>query len=282
MTPQALGALARAALEAEVALTPKPGLVDQRNSGAHQDMDFPLFLRSAAALAPWFCRFAQMGREGASLPPAALFALLRQPGRQAEQAMLAATGGINTHKGAIFSLGLLCAAGGQLAGGGHGLTSSALCSRVAEMTAGLCSREISEQTGAIARRYGASGARGEAESGFASVRDIALPLLTRYLRGGLSLEESCLRILMHLMAWVDDTNLLARGGREQAQWVRSEAQRLAGCFSVEGLTAFDDQLILRHLSPGGCADLLAVTLFLWAVDAGVSPQRLVGNIPIIR
>lgn len=275
MTPQALGALARAVLEAEVALTPKPGLVDRRNSGAHDDMNFPLFLRSAKALEPWFCRFAEIGGQTPSLSPAELFSLLRQPGLQAEEAMYAATGGVNTHKGAIFSLGLLCAAAGRLSESRQAFNSDRLCRLVAEMTAGLCSRELPF-------RARASGARGEAESGFASVRNIALPRLREFLRTGFSLEESCLRVLLYLMAEVGDTNLLSRGGPHQARWVRSQAQCLLNDFSLQGLLCFDNQLIRRHLSPGGCADLIAVTLFLWAADTATAPQDLANSIPMIR
>ena len=102
-----LAQLARQALEDEVCLTPKPGLVDRRNTGAHDDMDLPLFRRSAAALEPYFCRFVSLGMAGAS--PAELQAL----GRQAEHAMLTATGGVNTHKGALYSFALLLSALGR-------------------------------------------------------------------------------------------------------------------------------------------------------------------------
>ena len=96
-----LSALARQALEDEVDLTPKPGLVDRRNTGAHDDMDRPLFHRSAQVLEPYFCRFVSLGMAAAS--PEKLQAL----GRQAEHAMLDATGGVNTHKGALYSLSLI-------------------------------------------------------------------------------------------------------------------------------------------------------------------------------
>ena len=278
MTPQMLGKLARAVLEAEVSLTPKPGLVDRRNNGAHDDMDFPLFLCSAKALEPWFCYFAELGRKNASLLPSDLFALLREPGRQAEQCMFAATKGVNTHKGAIFSLGLLCAAGGRHMGNGQALSGDSLCQLAAHMTVGLCGRELSDQ----AFRYGATGARGEAESGFASVRNLALPRLKGYLRRNFPLEECCLRTLLHLMAEVLDTNVLSRGGPGQASWVREQAYWLLCRFSIEGLIEFDNQLILRNISPGGCADLIAVTLFLWALDTQITPQMLKDNIPIIR
>ena len=108
-----LSALARQALEDEVDLTPKPGLVDRRNTGAHDDMDRPLFHRSAQVLEPYFCRFVSLGMAGAS--PRELQSL----GRQAEEAMLGATGGVNTHKGALYSFALLLSALGRcLAEGG--------------------------------------------------------------------------------------------------------------------------------------------------------------------
>jgi hypothetical protein len=124
VTPETCARLARAALEAEVSATPKPGLVDRANTGAHRDMDYDLFLRSAAALEPFFADFYRLGAE---TPCDRLLPALRARGLTAEEAMFRATGGVNTHKGALFSLGLLCAACGALERRGEPLTPDGVC-----------------------------------------------------------------------------------------------------------------------------------------------------------
>ena len=112
--PADVPALAEAALWQELELTPKPGLVDKYNNGAHRDMDHALFVRSIAAITPWFSRFTELGEKHAHLPASEQLRMIRPMGIACEQAMYAATGGVNTHKGGIFSLGLLCAAAGRL------------------------------------------------------------------------------------------------------------------------------------------------------------------------
>ena len=96
-------------------MTPKPGLIDLLNSGSHRDMDMYSFLASAASLYPYFAECVKIGRETADRPAPETFAALRCPGKLAEAGMLRATGGVNTHKGAIFTLGVICGALGRLA-----------------------------------------------------------------------------------------------------------------------------------------------------------------------
>ena len=123
-------------------------------------------------------------------------------------------------------------------------------------------------------RYGLPGARGEAESGFLTVRTQALPVFTRMMEETGDSNLALLQTLLHLMAWNDDTNLVSRGGLAGLNFVQQEAQRLlwqGGVLADGGLEAlrqFDDELIARHLSPGGSADLLAVTWFLSTFPAG--------------
>ncbi len=265
-----IGALARRALEDEVRVTPKPGLVDAVSAGAHTDMDIGTFLASAQALEKHFVHFAAMGMNSDDLAPRTLFDGLRRPGMDAERDMLAATGGVNTHKGAIFSLGILCAAAGRQLSLGGALTADALCALSADMTRGLCARELPRETsthgGQVFQRYGARGVRGEAESGFAAVREVGLPALRQYRQSGCDENESRLRALLRLMSCVEDTNLLARRGPEQAAWVRKQAQALANRFSLDSVRRLDAEMTRRGLSPGGCADLLAVTIFLDALE----------------
>ena len=270
-----IGGYAYQALLKEVMLTPKPGLVDQRNSGAHQDMNLQMFLDSAGALSAWFPRFVEIGamrpRSGSA---GELLACVRSVGLQCEAAMFEVTGGVNTHKGAIFSLGLLCSAAGLVIAMGGYPSRSAICAEVAVMCTGLVERELvrggrSRTAGErIFGQHGLTGARGEAESGYATVRATALPAFDALRRDGISEERALLQTLLELLATNSDTNLVSRGGLRGLQYVRRCAADLlaaGGALTSDGLTrlaAFDDDLIARNLSPSGSADLLAVNWFL--------------------
>ena len=267
MTPSDIGALARRALEVEVRLTPKPGLVDSENNGAHRDMDLSTFLRSAEALEPWFTRLAQAGYDLAGLPPAQTLPPLRKLGKQAEGEMYAATGGVNTHKGALFSLGLLCAGAGRCVRLGETLSADRLCALSAEIVRGITARELTpgaDSHGLAAyARYGAQGVRGEAEGGFPAVRELALPhLLSREGSG----EERALKALLALISRLWDTNVLHRAGEEGLCWLQGQARAVLDDFSLPALRALDRECIRRNISPGGSADLLAIALFLRDIE----------------
>ena len=242
-----LSELAVSALKEEVDVTPKPGLVDQRNNGAHRDMDRPLFYRSADALSSYFEKAVTLGLTSDSCMPA-----LQQAGLQAEQDMFAATGGVNTHKGAIYAFGLVLASlGGVLARGGS------LFDRAAALAAAGIPPDASTHGGKTKARYGASGARGEALAGFPAGKR-AWALLRQY-------PGTPLPALLALLSETEDTNLLYRGGPEGLAFVQQEA---AAIFAgppeeyISRLETLDDQCIARNLSPGGCADLLALGLLL--------------------
>ena len=261
MTVAAIAKAAREALVQEVLLTPKPGLVDAANCGAHDDMDKDTFLRSAAALEPWFQVMAERGAAMPTEDPQVLLAALRPIGLQAEKDMYTATQGVNTHKGALFSLGILCAAVGRLEAQNRPLTVDALCGMAAEMTAGITGREMhtADTHGLLVHAaYGAKGVRGEAESGFESVRALALPQLKR--------ENGPYLALLHLIAYVRDTNVLHRAGEEGLAWLQCRAQELLKDFSIAGMEQLDRECIEKNISPGGCADLLAISFFLQAIN----------------
>lgn len=264
MTPEHCARLAREALLAEVSATPKPGLVDRNNSGAHRDMNYQTFLDSAAALEPFFYDFFVLGAE---TPENRLLPALRARGLIAEQAMFHATGGVNTHKGALFSLGLLCAACGALDARGTFLTPEELCGFVSRLTRGITAELHSADTngGRAFHCTGAAGVRGEAERGFPAVRELALPLYRERLTAGMTPNDAAVRTLICLISRVEDTNLLTRGGEEGARWAREQASALEGSFSIGRAEALDNAFIARNLSPGGCADLLALALFLHSV-----------------
>lgn len=262
---------AEAALLDEVAATPKPGLVDRRSSGAHRDMDYALFLRSAQALVPWFREFAHIGWRTAAQDEDAVFMLLRAAGQKAESAMFHATGGVNTHKGLIFSAAVLCAAMARLQAqrcesvGSREL--SAQCARLAQCALKDFFGGAEDTNGLrLYRQYRIAGVRGEAAAGFPSVFHIGYPALQLWLDRGVSLNDAAAAALVHLLAAVEDTNLIHRGGYSAAAACRVEAQQMIGELTPESLhrelERMDERYTQGNLSPGGCADLLALSLLL--------------------
>jgi triphosphoribosyl-dephospho-CoA synthase len=260
--------LAARALRIELDLTPKPGLVDWANSGSHQDMDHALMLTSIATITPWLAVFSRLGWEHAQQPAAEQLCLLRPAGMACEQAMLEATGGVNTHKGGIFSLGLLCFAAGRLQGQRRRVSADALCRQVSDICGGLVVRELGNRRQWCTagerqfREYGLTGARGEVESGFATVRNAVLPFWHRE-QGERQLQHALLR----LMASNPDSNLVSRGGIDGLRYVQDYAATLlAAGWDNAALRQMDRALMARRLSPGGSADLLAVAWLLAALE----------------
>ena len=298
-----IGRCARTAVLFEAAAAPKPGLVTPFSNGAHTDMDYFTFLASAAALAPFWERFARLGvsfaarthaEEGSAESPSpdcpVLLPLLREEGVRAERAMFAATGGVNTHKGLIFSLGVLCAACGMLVSERKHPSPETCAGRAAEIVRGIVERDFadagkkkpSERT-AGERLYlaeGVTGIRGEAERGFPAVVKTALPCLKKLLSGAAALNDALAETLLLLMTTAEDTNILARGGREGERSVREAARNalvLGGMRAEEGRRAvreMDAVLVARRLSPGGAADLLAVTVFLHLMETSGATEAV--------
>ncbi|QIX95292.1 triphosphoribosyl-dephospho-CoA synthase CitG [Cedecea sp. FDAARGOS_727] len=262
--------LVRQALLDEVWLTPKPGLVDSVNNGSHRDMDLPMFLRSIAAISPWFGTFHALGLEHAGRGSGEMLRLIRPAGIACEQAMYQATDGVNTHKGGVFSLGLLSTAAGRLLGQGEKLTAAKLCATVGEMCSGLVERELvmARKAATVGERlyqqFGLTGARGEAESGFLTVRQHVLP----YWHQEADAQRRLLNAMLRLMAVNPDTNLASRGGLTGLRYVQRYAARLlTQGWTTEDLQQMDSELMARNLSPGGSADLLAVSIVLAEVAA---------------
>ena len=274
---QKIGSLAQYVMLCEVAATPKPGLVDRANSGAHSDMDFFTFLASTAALGNSFAAFASIGENTADLSPKETFRELQREGVAAERLMFSATEGVNTHKGAIFSLGLVCGAVGRLRDGTA--SPQRICALIAEFCGGICEeafarldcKESLTKGERIYLREGLLGVRGEAERGYRSVLDLSLPLYSGLIYDGVPLNNALVQTLLHLIAHVDDTNILARHDRATADYVKSSALQtlsLGGMLSKEGKRAvieMDADFIRNNISPGGSADLLAVTQMLYEI-----------------
>ncbi len=275
--PEELGTLALEAMLIEVSVTPKPGLVDRNNSGAHHDMNFFTFLRSAASLRSSFEEFARAGFVGGSrnFSPAQVFPLIRKIGLEAEKRMFAATDGINTHKGEIFSLGLLSSCAGFLTGKSETLTAEKVMTLASEMCHGICEKDFAgvrnKKTLTKGERvyleHGITGIRGEAEAGYPAVRDVGLPALRKYLADGLSLNDALAFTLIHIMANAQDTNIISRHDLKTAEIVMKRAEKiLAENSGLDGIRELDREFIAEYISPGGSGDLLAVTYFLQRLE----------------
>lgn len=261
------------ALLYEVSVTPKPGLVDRHNAGSHTDMDFFSFLDSAAALTPHLRDMFRTGWDLARENIARLFGALRLVGLQAEDAMLRATGGVNTHRGIIFSLAVLGGAYGRasaLSGGDGPALADVLsfCRALGSCAlAELPSLPVSTNGERCYRAYGSDGVRGEAARGFPSVTALGLPSLRRALADGRSINDAAALALLALIGGVEDTNMIHRGGYEAARARREEARALSAAGApIDTLDDLDRQYIAENLSPGGCADLLALSLLLHFLD----------------
>jgi len=270
-----VAAVATEALLGELETWPKPGLVSHVDSGSHADMDASTFKASASAIAPFYGHMAVAGAAGSAM------GRLREIGLQAERAMLAATGGVNTHRGAIFGLGLLCAAAGAAWSGPAQARRRWRASLLAATVRQRWGQAIlhgpiplhSHGTKALLE-FGAGGARAQAAAGFPHALEVGLPAL-RLGRGLAPHDPEAARIqsFFAILASTEDTNLLHRGGGAGLRF----AQKAAADFLGQGGVAQADwrqraatihhSFVARRLSPGGCADLLAITLFLDALDA---------------
>lgn len=287
------------ALLYEVSATPKPGLVDRNNSGSHKDMDFFTFLDSSAALIPWFRDFFCIGWDFCTESDEQLFSRLRFAGQGAEHAMFSATGGINTHKGLVFASAIVLGALGKTCAVQNGLAATEvgndiknfrinppaalssvleLCQRLGTCSLGDFSSADKPVAATAGERfhaaYGITGARGEAAAGFPSALTCGLPALRHWLQQDFSLNDAAVLTLLSILSQVEDTNMISRGGIELAEKSKKEAETLLSEITPdnfqEKISALDSSYMEKNLSPGGCADLLAVSLmFLFLEQAGM-------------
>jgi triphosphoribosyl-dephospho-CoA synthase len=248
----------------ELCLYPKPGLVSRIDTGSHSDMTAALFMKSLFSLRHYFSSMYMAGRRHAP------FAQLQQLGLAAEVRMLRATAGVNTHRGAIFNLGVLCAAVGKWDAGGR---CASLQRLMQESWAGdikaADSRAEGDSNGARAcRTYAVGGARGEAAAGFPHVFAVGLPALRGARRRGAGKAQATVQAMFAIMASLEDTNLLHRAG---ARGLRDARAAAAGFLADGGVLRSDwmtsavgihRRFVAERLSPGGTADLLAATLFI--------------------
>ena len=254
--PYLLAHLACNALQQELDTTPKPGLVDQHDSGAHADMDYRLMQRSIHALRPYFVKLAQTSLQGNTD-----YATISAIGIEAERAMLAATHGVNTHRGALFSMGLAVVQGSKM--------TKCQSNKASDLQAGIIRLanqfpDTRDTHGSRAvSQYHAKGALAMAREGYEQLFTDWLPLLRNLKDQGDPYAHH--KTLLRIMSQIDDTNILHRRGAEVAQQVKTEAARLLADFSPEQLETMNRRFIAENISPGGAADMLALTIFIQTI-----------------
>lgn len=262
--------LAQEALLDEVNLSLKPGLVCPDSRGSHTDMDYDLFLSSISALKGYFHDQFLYGYHAID------FEDIRRRGLIAEQAMLSMTQGINTHKGAIFNLGFASAAIGKCFAENKTIQTAEISDMLQDHwrypLLHHLKRNQSNHGQQVRKKYGMTGAIEEVASGFITVREFALPCFKHIYDQTQNFEQSAIQTLFHLMSHVQDTNLVWRGGLSSLLIVQDMAKQF---LKKGGVLQLDWQqqvqhicryFIQHHLSPGGSADLLGVTLFLYKVE----------------
>lgn len=253
--PYIIAHLATRALQAELDTTPKPGLVDKRDNGAHRDMDHALMLRSIRALHPYFIRLAQLGCSSPQPPHDDIVRI----GIEAERAMFEATGGVNTYKGALFSMGLaVIAAGG-----------AALCHNTNAMSSSIA---------ALASRFpitkGTHGSEAKARACLKGALDNARDGYRMLFEAWLPFYETCVesadpyalhKTLLRIMCDLDDTNIVYRTSLATMLQVKEESKQLLQSFSIMGLETMNSKFMRCNISPGGSADMLSLVVFLYSV-----------------
>ena len=262
-----LADLAVQALIDEADLSPKPGLVDRRGNGAHDDLHLGLMHASAHALWPAFKAMAEAAQEIGEVGQP-LRETLGQLGRDGEADMLRVTGGVNTHRGAIWALGLLSAAAALEADAPDARGVAATAARLARLSDRAAPHNPNSHGARVCRRYGVLGAREQAQHGFPAVIEHGLPQLLASRRAGAGEQNARLDALLAIMSSLTDTCVLHRAGLEGLTRMQAGARAVleaGGAASLAGrrqLRLLDRDMLALNASPGGAADLLAATLFL--------------------
>ncbi len=288
-----LGEIAASACREEVMLSPKPGLVDPDHCGHHQDMDIVTFLKSADALAPHWKEQARIGLREDN--PKNIMPQLRARGILMENSMFSATDGVNTHKGLIYALSILLAAA-SLACRLRQVTPREICALASEIAgeSSLCELDdLSRNTlkrplthgEHLFRKHGIRGIRGEVADAFPSIRQEGLPALMDVLQRGGARKDAALFALLKIMRRCEDSNVIHRGGLEywKGEYRNSVDETLADFDPLNPkdyapLLRLQQQFKQRKISPGGAADLLACTLFLYDFMNSLSLLKQCSNI----
>ncbi|WP_337480233.1 [citrate (pro-3S)-lyase] ligase [Prevotella sp.] len=270
--PYIVAHLATRALKAELNTTPKPGLVDSHDSGAHRDMDHALMMRSIRALHPYFVRLATLGYDSTQLPAHNDIVSI---GLEAEKAMFKSTGGVNTYKGALFSMGLALTAATYIIGRGkvatttHGkeyVPGDLLSATITQFANGF--PDTSGTHGSRAKQLAQSGcslksALDNAREGYTQLFGEWLPFYETRIKGDDSYVKH--KTLLRIMCDLDDTNIVYRTDYATMQQVKTQARHLLEDFSEAGIDDLNRDFVSRNISPGGSADMLALVVFLFGI-----------------
>lgn len=256
----------------EVSLSYKPGLVSFLDQGSHQDMDAKTFMRSIFSLRTYFKKITMEGMNNSD------FVYLQNLGIEAERKMFKTTNGINTHKGAIFSLGIMCAGAGLLYKKRININalnlSSTISKRWSKDILNLNNPDDKRLTNGerVKNIYGYKGVRFEAAHGFLSTNKRALPILKSSFKILKDEDRSLIQTLFFIMKELDDTNLVHRGGKKGLEF----AKNISSSFIKKGGVFQDDwkqqvvdihkEFVSKNLSPGGSADLLALCYFVYILE----------------
>ena len=251
--PYILGVLATNALQKELDTPLKPGLVCPQDVGSHADMNYELMKRSLRSLRPYFVHLALMGTKNEAIDTADI----RRIGLDAEATMLKATGGVNTHRGALFALGLTIIAAAQTYQLEGAIRKDALQQRIIALARPFSSPKDTHG-GRVRASYGVKGALQMAQEGYAPLFDDWLPALQRLRDDPYSAQKTLLRIMQTL----DDTNVYHRCGPAAAAWIKQRAAEVYEQFSIDNLQKFCNKTKQKQLSPGGSADMLALTMLV--------------------
>lgn len=270
--PYIVAHMATRSLKAELNTTPKPGLVDTHDSGAHRDMDHALMMRSIRAMHPYFVRLATLGYDSNQLP--AHNDIVRI-GIEAEKAMFNSTGGVNTYKGALFSMGLAVTAATYIIGRGevatttHGkeyVPNSLLSTTIIQLANGF--PDTCGTHGSRAKQLAQAGCKlksalDNAREGYSQLFGEWLPFYETRIKGDDSYVKH--KTLLRIMCDLDDTNIVYRTDYDTMLQVKTEARRLLEDFSEAGIEDMNRDFVSRNISPGGSADMLALVVFLFGI-----------------
>ena len=270
--PYIVAHLATRALKAELNTTPKPGLVDTHDSGAHRDMDHALMMRSIRALHPYFVQLATLGYDSTQLPAHNDIVSI---GLEAEKAMFKSTGGVNTYKGALFSMGLALTAATYIIGRGkvatttHGkeyVPGDLLSAIIIQLANGF--PDTSGTHGSRAKQLAQSGcslksALDNAREGYSQLFEEWLPFYETRIKGDDSYVKH--KTLLRIMCDLDDTNIVYRTDYDTMLNVKTLARHLLEDFSEAGIEDMNRDFVGRNISPGGSADMLALVVFLFGI-----------------
>lgn len=251
--PELIGHLATQALQLELDTTPKPGLVDHHDNGAHTDMDYTTMKHSINALTPYFDELTEMGNQK-DLPTSDN---VKSQGLRGENLMLKATHGVNTHRGAIFSLGLIATAAAHTMYEHGYITQKWLQDDIIKLAKPL-GPTANTHGNDVVNKYHIDGALAVAQNGYKQLFEEWLPYY-RSLEGD---QWQNHKTLLFIMTTLDDTNVIHRVGYERAQQVKDEALSLLNNFSIDKLEEMNHEFISENISPGGAADMLSLTIFV--------------------